>query len=214
MKKVIIKHLLILVSISILCGCHTTTYKITSNPSGAAVLVKGKQLGVTPSTISYSNIKMRTVSCTVKKDGYLEISSVLDPTGGELNFELELIDKPPSTFVRTMEATWASIQIRESLAYENAWNGIMEVLVRQFDLEVLSKENGYMRTGWLYTWTGEMREDYRVRVTVKINPERDKADVKSEANYRTKKGWILGSDTALLRTLKTDIMGTVGRTTR
>ncbi|MHA1228208.1 MAG: hypothetical protein ACTSPV_15800 [Candidatus Hodarchaeales archaeon] len=86
--------------------------------------------------------------------------------------------------------------------------------MKKFDLEILSKENGYLRTGWLYSWTGELREDYRVRVTIKFSRDRSKVEVKSEANYLTEKGWIIGSDTALLRTLKTDIMGTIGRVTR
>jgi hypothetical protein len=81
-------------------------------------------------------------------------------------------------------------------------------------MEVLSKENGYMRTTWLYSWTGQLRQDYRVRVTIKFSPDHKKVDVKSEANYQSKNGWITGSDTALLQTLKTDLMSTVGRVTR
>ena len=205
----------VIVAAGCLCssGCKTV-YDITSEPSGAMVTVNGAAQGVTPVRVAYSNAKGRSVSCLVVKDGYEGAERLLGPAGGVAHFILESTEKPPISFVRTMEATWAAIQLREGVEYADAWNSVLDVLVRRFDMEVLSKENGYLRTGWLYTWTGEMREDYRVRVTAKFNPERDKVDVKSEANYRSKAGWVLGSDTALLRTLKTDLMGTVGRTTR
>ncbi|MDQ7779712.1 MAG: PEGA domain-containing protein [Planctomycetota bacterium] len=198
----------------VFCGC-VSQYQVTSDPTGAEVLLDGQAAGTTPMRVSFGEGSTKTV--TIKKEGYEPQTRVLAPTGGMLqtsHFTLEQMAQAPTTFVKTMEPTWASVQIREGLAYENAWNSVMEVLVRKFDLEVLSKENGYMRTSWLYTWTGQMREDYRVRVTIKFSPEKDKVEVKSEANYNTKDGWVLGSDTSLLQTVKTDLMGTVGRITR
>lgn len=44
-------------------------------------------------------------------------------------------------------------------------NGQPEALVR-LDREVISEEGGYTRTAWLYAWTGEPREDYRIRVII------------------------------------------------
>jgi hypothetical protein len=80
--------------------------------------------------------------------------------------------------------------------------------------QVLSKKNGYVRTNWLYTWTGTLNERYRVRVTVKFSPDHEKVEIKSEAEYGGIAGWIIGYDTRLLSTIKSDIMGNVGRTTR
>ncbi|RLE15041.1 hypothetical protein DRJ04_01200, partial [Candidatus Aerophobetes bacterium] len=76
------------------------------------------------------------------------------------------------------------------------------------------KENGYIRTAWLYTWTGELRKDYRVRATIKFSQDRSKIEVKSEANYYTGKDWMIGSDTALLETLKADITEITGQVTK
>lgn len=120
----------------------------------------------------------------------------------------------PATFVRTMEPTWASVEIREDLPYDKAWETVTDLLVRRFDLEVVSKESGYVRTGWLYTWTGQMTENYRVRATIKFTENNKKVDVKSEAHYLSSGGWVIGSDSLLLSTLKTDLMGAVSRTTR
>lgn len=116
----------------------------------------------------------------------------------------------PKTFVKTMDPTWASIEFRTDVTYDKAWTTIMDILVRRFDIEVAQKENGYIRTAWLYTWLGSYDEYYRVRVTVKISKEKNSVDVKSEAFYKD----YVGYDTQLLQTLKTDVMGAIGRITR
>ncbi len=120
----------------------------------------------------------------------------------------------PNTFVRTLEPTWASVELRDDVAYQEAWEVLVDTLVRRFDLEVLSKENGYLRTNWLYTWTGSMNNKYRVRVTAKFAPNKQKVELKSEAEFGGRGYWTQGYDTRLLSTIKSDIMGTIGRTTR
>ena len=121
---------------------------------------------------------------------------------------------PPKTFVKTLEPTWASIELRDDITYDEAWRTVVDLLVKRFDLEMLDKENGYVRTGWLYTWTGSLSPDYRVRVTLKFTEDRKVMEVKSEAQYGGAGKWVIGSDTRLLATLKTDLMGKIGRTTR
>jgi hypothetical protein len=120
----------------------------------------------------------------------------------------------PKTFVRTMEPAWASVEVRSDLFYTNAWNAVIDTLIKRFDLEILSQPDGYARTTWLYSWTGKMEENYRVRVTSKFAPDHSKVEVKSEAEYGGPGKWGQGDDTRLLETIKTDIMGKVGRTTR
>jgi hypothetical protein len=120
----------------------------------------------------------------------------------------------PNTFVRTLEPTWASVELRDDLEYDRAWGAVVDTLIRRFDVEVISKEDGYVRTNWLYTWTGQLMENYRVRVTAKFSPDRKKCDIKSEAEYGGAGKWVAGYDERLLSTIKTDIMGAIGRTTR
>ncbi len=120
----------------------------------------------------------------------------------------------PKSFVKTMEPSWASVELRTGMDYETAWAAVVDTLVKRFDLEVLSKENGYIRTTWLYTWTGRVMENYRVRVTVKFSPDKTKCEIKSEAEYGGSGRWAMGYDSRLLATIKTDVMGTIGRTTR
>lgn len=116
----------------------------------------------------------------------------------------------PKTFVRTMDPSWAKIELREDMSYDRAWQQVMDLLIRNFDIEIAQKENGYIRTGWLYTWTGRVTNYYRVRITVKFPEDRKALEIKSEAYYRDSVGY----DSRLLDTYKSDIMGTVGRVTR
>jgi len=124
--------------------------------------------------------------------------------------------KRPESFIRMSEPTWASIEIKSGITSENAWQQVVDVLAKKFELEMISKEGGYVRTAWIYTWwkQGEITSEYRVRVIVKFSANWEKVDVKTEANYLRKGVWELGYDTRLLETVKTDIMGVVGRTTR
>lgn len=122
----------------------------------------------------------------------------------------------PASFISTYETGWASIEVREGMKYEAAWQEVTDVLAKKFELEMISKDGGYLRTSWIYTWwkVGERTENYRVRAIVKFSPDGRKVDIKTEANYLRGKQWLVGSDTRLLETVKTDIMGVVGRTTR
>jgi hypothetical protein len=120
----------------------------------------------------------------------------------------------PETFVKTMEASWAAIELRDDVPYEKAWASVVDLLAKRFDLEMVNKEDGYCRTVWLYNWTGHLTENYRVRVTSKFSPDKKLCQVKSEAEYGGPGSWVQGYDTRLLETLKTDIMGSIGRTTR
>lgn len=124
-------------------------------------------------------------------------------------------DSKPKTFIQTMEPSWISLALRDDVNEEHAWDSILDILIKRFDMEVMEKANGYMRTVWLYTWTGVATEDYRVRVTVKFKKGEKKVDIKTEAEYRySGNQWATGYDTRLVETLKTDIMGSIGRTTR
>lgn len=197
-----------------LSGCMPTTYNVTSDPSGATVFVNGKPYGTTPMKIKIP--VGQTYPVVLKKEGYTNASGALSDTPNMAEYaHFVLEEAAPKTFIQTTSPGWISVDIRAGVTPENAWNTVVDILVKKFDLAVLSQENGYVRTAWLYTWTGILTEDYRVRVTVKFAPNYSKVELKVEANYLAKSGhWVLGSDSALTTTLKTDIMGTLGRVTR
>jgi len=120
----------------------------------------------------------------------------------------------PSSFVRVSEAGWSTVELAPGVNPDEAWDSVVDILAKKFDLEMISKEGGYVRTGWSYTWTGMRTEDYRVRAVVKFTPKRDQVQIRSEAEYGKEGSWVMGTDDRLLSTLKTDIAGAVARTTR
>ena len=126
----------------------------------------------------------------------------------------------PKTFIRTMDPGWNAIEIREELSYDEAWKACVDLIARKFDIAILSKEDGYLRTGWLHSWTGKLKESYKVRAVLKFTPDKRMVEVKSEAHHYSTglmgfwEGWEMGTDELLTTTLRTDIMGKVGRITR
>lgn len=122
----------------------------------------------------------------------------------------------PSSF-SSGESVWSVISLRDDIDYETAWEESVDLLARRFDIEMVEKESGYLRTGWIYTWweSGTHTENYRVRAIIKFSTDKAAVSVKTDAHYLDRWGnWITGADSLLLETLKTDLMGTVGRTTR
>lgn len=121
----------------------------------------------------------------------------------------------PSSFVRATDGgAWSSIMIRDDLSYDQAFNEVIDVIARRFEMDMISKDGGYCRTNWSYTWNdrGRYTEKYRTRVIVKFSNDRKKVDIKTEAEYGGEPKWIRGFDTRLLSTIKQDISGAVGRT--
>ena len=122
----------------------------------------------------------------------------------------------PNSFVRVMEPSWSSVEIREGMTYDEAWSETLDVVAKKFEMAMIEKDGGYFRTSWIYTWwkAGEITQNYRVRAIIKFSAKHDKVNIKTEAQYLEGGQWVLGTDTRLLQTVKMDIMGVVGRTTR
>lgn len=132
-----------------------------------------------------------------------------------LTFGLLLTSCAPTGFVRAVDGgSWSSIMIREDLTYDQAFNEVMDVVAKRFEMDMISKDGGYGRTNWIYTWNtrGTYTRKYRTRVIFKFSNDRKKVDIKTEAEYGGEPRWIRGFDTRLLSTIKQDISGAVSRT--
>ena len=123
----------------------------------------------------------------------------------------------PQTFIPTTNSGWNTVQVRVDLSYDEAWRSIVDLIAKRFDIEIMSKDDGYLRTAWSYSWTGEVRENYKVRAIIKFSPSGQSLEIKSEAQFRDPSivgmggGWQMGTDEVLNHTLRTDIMGKIGR---
>ncbi|MFO7535470.1 MAG: hypothetical protein R6X19_07280 [Kiritimatiellia bacterium] len=121
----------------------------------------------------------------------------------------------PKGFQTVPGPGWTTLEIRKDVNYDHAWNSVVELLARDFDLEILSKEDGYMRTAWSHTWNGAYLPLYRVRVTVLFPEDRQTIRIKPEAQTFSKdEVWVAGADERLLPGLKAELLGTIGRTLR
>jgi hypothetical protein len=122
--------------------------------------------------------------------------------------------KPKSFVQATDGGDWSTIQIRDNLTYDMAYNEVLDVCAKRFEMDMISKDGGYGRTNWTYRWAtdGKTTEKYRCRVLFKFSADRTRVDIKTEAQYGGDPNWIIGYDTQLLATMKQDISGVIGRT--
>jgi len=120
------------------------------------------------------------------------------------------------SFAAGANAVWSTIPVRKDFAYEQAWDALFERLVTDFEPWFVSRADGYFRSDWTHTWSGRYQADYRVRLSVKFAPDRKQLRLRCEAQKwePKQKIWVPGTDPELLRTIKTDVMGIVGTTTR
>jgi hypothetical protein len=52
--------------------------------------------------------------------------------------------KKPNIFFESSEPGWATIELRENLSYEKAWQNVVDILARKFEIAVMSKDGGYI----------------------------------------------------------------------
>ena len=123
----------------------------------------------------------------------------------------------PSTFVR-QSAGWKTIEFNENIQdFETAWQKCVDTVARDYDLEMLDKNSGYLRTAWIYGISGGVYNRYRGRITVKF-PELKaptQVDVKTEAQWLTNEPsgiWMPGWDKTFQRDVYTALSGRLGRT--
>ena len=121
----------------------------------------------------------------------------------------------PNSFSSGVPSGWLSVDIREDISYDNAWEDVFALLSRNFAMDVWGKEEGYIETAWMHSWTGEYQMNYRVKITIKFNKDRKALQFKPQAHYMIGPNqWIEGRDSRLVSTFKSDLMGILSRTTR
>ena len=123
----------------------------------------------------------------------------------------------PQSFVQTTPG-WKVIELRDGLKnnYDDAWQRTVDTVARNWDIEILDKDSGYLRTAWLHGIVGASWERYRGRLTIKY-PEvknADKLEVRTEAQWLKNKplGWVSGFDLMFQRDVYSALSGRLGRT--
>jgi len=123
----------------------------------------------------------------------------------------------PQTFIRAAPG-WKVIELREGMTYDEAWMVAVDTLTRDWDVEMMDKSSGYLRTAWHHGISSGPYQRYRGRITVKF-PDVKKptqVEVKTEAQWLetaspTVPVWITGYDTAFQRDVYTALGGRLSR---
>lgn len=120
----------------------------------------------------------------------------------------------PKSFQKLPTQSWVAIEVREGLDYDRAWDTALDLIVKNFEIEKALRGEGYIRTGWLHSWSGEYLSNYRVRISVKFSPDHTQLRFLPEAQLLTGENWTIGIDNRLVAAVKADLMGTIGRIAR
>ena len=48
-----------------------------------------------------------------------------------------------------------TVQIADRVSYNLAFDEVITILMKKFELEMISKESGYLRTAWMTRWTSK-----------------------------------------------------------
>ncbi|MHC4463909.1 MAG: hypothetical protein ACYS6W_09890 [Planctomycetota bacterium] len=121
----------------------------------------------------------------------------------------------PSSFVQSSPG-WKVIELRDELHdnYDQAWQVTVDTVARNWDIEILDKDSGYLRTNWTYGISGRKPNNYRGRLSIKYptgKPKRVKLEVKTEAQWHFRY-WHSGFDTIFNRDVYASLSGRLGRT--
>ena len=125
----------------------------------------------------------------------------------------------PNTFVKGQSAGWKTIVLNDTVKgnYTAAWAKTVDTIARDYDIEMLEKESGYLRTGWKYGISGGAYTRYRGRITIKYasteSPEQ--VEVKTDAHWLSDVAygvWVEGFDRSFNRDVYVNLSGILGRT--
>jgi len=126
----------------------------------------------------------------------------------------------PKSFMRTYgeQSSWKVVEVREDIKEEELWIKLVDTLSQKYDLEVIEKKSGYLRTSWSYTTVDFFKnidDRYRSRILIKINKIGQlRVSIKCESNWLSSGGGESGYDSILLEDVYGDIQGKIGRVRR
>lgn len=111
------------------------------------------------------------------------------------------ISLTPKSFV-AQPAGWNTIQMRENIQKNNAWSTVVSVISENYDIEVMEKESGYIRTNWVVVG------DTTNRIIAKLE-NNNTLRIKVESKYYDKltENWVNGYSTTVTDAVKQDLSG-------
>lgn len=129
---------------------------------------------------------------------------------------------PPASLIQIHDVKlqqWKTIELRDKITYDEAWNILIDVIAIKWDIDLLSKESGYLRSAWNFTNGLDKGTKtpyaYGRRLSANFNKDRTQLQIKTEAKYQVLDyPAIHGIDSQFNEDIFSEISGKLGRTAR
>lgn len=118
----------------------------------------------------------------------------------------------PDSFMQMNRQYWESMDIKQSVKYDDAWQRVIYIITKKFELEMISKEDGYVRSAYGQSYFSEdmQNERYQIRIVAKFTPDRKKLEFKIESRIWDGKIWHNGSDIRVAANMRKDFLNSIG----
>ncbi|MFZ4622136.1 MAG: hypothetical protein ACOYNS_16370 [Bacteroidota bacterium] len=118
----------------------------------------------------------------------------------------------PDSFMQMNRQYWESMDIKPSYKYDDAWQRVIYIITKKFELEMISKEDGYVRSAYGQSYFTEdiLNERYQIRIVAKFTPDRKKLEFKIESRMWDGKIFHNGSDIRVAANMRKDFLNSIG----
>ncbi len=118
----------------------------------------------------------------------------------------------PDSFMQMNRQYWESMDIKPTIKYDDAWQRVIYIITKKFELEMISKEDGYVRSSYGQSYFSEdlQNERYQIRIVAKFTPDRKKLEFKIESRMWDGKIWHNGSDVRVAANMRRDFLNSLG----
>ena len=112
----------------------------------------------------------------------------------------------------TSSSKWFAGELPQNCNYASAWRDVFDIVVKEFDLDIFSREEGFIQTQWNSSTSRDT--NYQTRVKIRFSKDKKAIFVSCEGRFRANDQWHIGVDKQLQDNLKSDLQGILGRTIR
>lgn len=92
--------------------------------------------------------------------------------------------QPPAMTTVPIDAGWITYEVRDGLSYDEAWMIVVDaVLARDYQFEILAKDDGYIKTEWYHESVDQLGVELRTRISVKFSYGRKTVRMKVDEDY-------------------------------
>ena len=117
----------------------------------------------------------------------------------------------PDSYIQMDKQYWDVVDVSPKIKYDDAWQRVVYIVTKKFELEMVSKEDGYVRSAYGPSYfTEDLKNNrYKVRIVAKFTPTRKKVEFKIDAQVFDGKVWINGSDARVAANIRKDFINSL-----